>query len=284
MSCNLICLICESKNTYFKTNYNLQQMQFLPFIIKSTIDHLLPVAKERLITYIKLNFNKININCRNDMFLFENVKRNIDKYQNEIENSTPSSPSPSSSLVNTLNYRENTLSTYFKLSLQISDPIIIKNCISKYNFSINNQNYTKGCSLRYFWSSWQKNILKVQNSDIQTDSNLINSSVLSNIIKLNNQHDMDFFYICFAKIIQLSELNKFDCAQKLIKACENIYNTSTKYSKMFTNLLLFFNINKYLNEFNSHKTNENTKKSQDQILKSCKSYLNETKKDSGNSK
>ena len=202
-----------------------------------------------------------------------------------IDNNTPSSPPPTSSLVNTLNYRDNTSITYAKLSLQTADAIVIKNCISKYNFSINNHNSAKNVSsLRYFWPDWQKLTLKLQTLNTSLDMQLINSSVISSLIKTNSPNDMDFFFICYAKIIQLIEIKKFDSANKLVKACESIMNSNAKSSKIVTNQMLYMNINKYLNEFGSinNKTDENLIKNREQIIKSCKSFLIDVKRDPGN--
>ena len=104
-------------------------------------------------------------------------------------------------------------------------------------------------------------------------------------MKSNSPNDMDFFYICYAKLIQLIELKKFDCANRLYRAFESILNNNSKYSKIIMNQVLYLSINKYLSEYdsiNSPKINEIITKNKEQIVKNCKSYLIEAKKDNGN--
>ena len=290
----MACFISESNDFYFRKKYNLERLEYFSKVLSNTVESLAFLSRQRLINFVKLYFEKLNKKCQNELsanpyfaFVCQSSKIScVNPEEGTIDNNTPSSPPPTSSLINTLNYRDNNLITYAKLSLQTCDAIVIKNCISKYNFSINSQNASKNSSsMRHFWPNWQKIILKLQNMNIPIELQLINSSVIGNLVKSNSPNDMDFFYICYAKLIQLIELKKFDCANRLYRAFESILNNNSKYSKIIMNQVLYLSINKYLSEYdsiNSPKINEIITKNKEQIVKNCKSYLIEAKKDNGN--
>jgi ribosomal protein S19E (S16A) len=287
----VVYLISESNDFNFSEAYNFEQLHYFSEVVNNTIEHLPFLSRQRIITFVKLNFENLSKKCRKELssnhhfsFLCEidKSKNEVSSEQETLDNTTPSSPPPTSSLINTLNYRDNTLITYAKLSLQTCDAIVIKNCISKYNFSINSQNTTKNTSsMRYFWPDWQKVTLKLQNLNIPIETQLINSTVISSLVKSNSPNDMDFFFISYAKVIQLIELKKFDCANRLIKAFESVLNNNAKSSKTIMNQILYLSINKFLSEFDSIGLDESLAKNKEQILKNCRSFLIETKKDNG---
>ena len=176
--------------------------------------------------------------------------------------------------------------TFAKQSLQTSDPVVIKNCVSKYNFnaSLNNQNSSSN-GLRYFWSKWHKFAMALSNPG---DSNpIIDQAFLNTLIKTNSINDMDYFYICYAKANELIYLKKYNSAFNLVKSYENILNTNAKMNKLIVNQMLYLNTCKFLNEYEYagntvRKANEKLQLNQEQILKSCKNYLLAAKSDPGN--
>ena len=96
------------------------------------------------------------------------------------------------------------------MSLQTCDTIALKNCISKYNFSITNNNQALNTnSLRFFWSSWlnyYSRVDEVRAAIDPTSSNVISSAYISSLLKSNNINDLDFFFICYLKTSELINL------------------------------------------------------------------------------
>lgn len=91
--------------------------------------------------------------------------------------------------------------SFVKLSLQTCDPIMLKNCISKYNMSLTGSQP----SLRHFWPKWQQNVSRHISSNNEPNNSLINATYL----KLTNVNDMDYFFITFAKINQLIQIKVY---------------------------------------------------------------------------
>ncbi len=108
-SCNLIRLVSES--SYFsKLSYPLDKLKYLAQVISSAYESLQPSLKAHLFSFIQLNFVKFNITNRKELskiklfnFPAGSNKRKETSSESMVD-STPSSPPPSSSLVNTLNY------------------------------------------------------------------------------------------------------------------------------------------------------------------------------------
>jgi integrator complex subunit 8 len=175
-----------------------------------------------------------------------------------------------------MNLRDNGLITYAKHSLQTCDPVVIKNCISKYNLSVNqSQNPLPTlATLRYFWPQWDKAASKILSP--KDGQQLINASTLGQLIKTSSPNDMDFFFICYAKVIQLCDVKKFECATKLLRLINVKLN-----SKIITNLMLYLSIHKYLSQdfdFNNNNNTNNTT-NQETLVKMCKTFLLDSKKD-----
>ncbi len=108
-SCNLIRLVSES--FYFsKYLYNFEKLKYLAQVINSTYENLPQSFKAHLYSFVNLNYFKFNLQSRKELsktahfnFPAESNKRKETSSESFVD-STPSSPPPSSSLVNTLNY------------------------------------------------------------------------------------------------------------------------------------------------------------------------------------
>jgi hypothetical protein len=99
---------------------------------------------------------------------------------------------------------DNDVLTYAKLSLQTCDIIALKNCISKYNFNITNNNQELNSnSLRFFWPSWLNDVLFINNFQ---SNEIISMKFISNLLKSSNLNDYDYFFICYAKINELIKI------------------------------------------------------------------------------
>ena len=103
---------------------------------------------------------------------------------------------------------DNDVLTYAKLSLQTCDIIALKNCISKYNFNITNNNQELNSnSLRFFWPSWQMDVSFINN--VQTNE-IVNVKFISSLLKTSNLNDYDYFFISYAKINELIKIKVND--------------------------------------------------------------------------
>ncbi|CAF0894283.1 unnamed protein product [Brachionus calyciflorus] len=287
VSCsNLIRTVLNECSFYL--NYKLDTLESISEVVGDLIDDLSQQSRKNLLLFIDVNFRKFNrknqVALKNIMVKYKinnlsdiEIKMDIDE-QKFVE-STPSSPPLSSINVNT--FKENSLLAYAKLSIQTSDPMILKNCINKYNLN-------SKTGLRFFWPKWQSFANELNNV-------VSNSNYMTNSYKLNNVNDADYFYICYAKIQQLIGLNKFSSALKLYKSYENSYNQSQKVAKFIRNQYLYLLIRNFIYNFDYSNVRDDQltymcrleikKKStipinQDEIIKYCRSFFDNCKHDS----
>lgn len=272
--------------------------------------------KSNLISWVHLNMKKFNPQCRAELLKsvrLLNVGHSVVSASNNTvsktndqdvtmydSNDTPSSPpaSPSdisvfsssikyffllltSFIVNYLNYgikkkETNSNLSYAKLALQTSDPIILKNCINKFNTTQTTD------SLRYFWPKWHSYASKL----VSSLGNELNLTLLSmNAFKMNNFNDMDYFYVTYAKINQLIQIRKFECALKLYNAYEATFNSNAKIVRLLSNQYLYLNIQRFLTvgyyACNVNNRSNNKYLNTDSLLKSCRNFLASCKNDTG---
>lgn len=199
--------------------------------------------------------------------------------------------------------------TFARLALQTCDPIILKNCVNKYNsfLGANNQP-TCTTSLRSFWPKWQihaSKLTKIFNNQVTPNtinssyndlitSNLIVSAYLTTSLKLTTLNDMDFFYISYAKINHLISIGKFDAAQRLLQSHASVLLASVKSSnKHVENQQLYWNIQHFLaymevsessmgggsrrqqqeQQFVQKNTFNFKSLNQEQLIKACKTFM-----------
>ena len=96
-----------------------------------------------------------------------------------------------------------------KLSLQTCDLIELKNLIDLYSMTNPEQ------TLKSFWFKWPKDVLKLfQLSEGSIDeSSFANEKFLANLFQLSVPSDINFYYICLAKLSELIE-TKVSLSQK----------------------------------------------------------------------
>ncbi len=211
--------------------------------------------------------------------------------------------------------------TYAKLTLQTCDPIVLKNCINKFNYALaaNNTNSQTNASLRYFWPRWQTQVSRLTTifnttttsggtgtgqSSVSSVSgsytDLINSNVivpayLNSSLKLNTINDMDFFYVCYAKVNCLAGEGRFELASRLIKSYESLLpSASAKSSKLVQNQQLYVSVMRFLRYMDPNEAwLGNAKRQQQQqhfnykhlgqelLVKNCKNFLVTCKSEPG---
>jgi hypothetical protein len=110
-SCNLIRLVSESF-FFSKYLYNFEKLKYLAQVVNSTYENLPYNFKMHLYSFVNLNYIKFNLQSRKELsknthfnFPVESNKRKETNSESVVDN-TPSSPPPSSSLINTLNYSQ----------------------------------------------------------------------------------------------------------------------------------------------------------------------------------
>jgi hypothetical protein len=301
---NLLQSIAHSN--YFRSQ-NLADLRHLPKILERCFDSLSTTGKANIKAFLHLNQKRLD---RQSLEILKSIKgldvqidaNNETSSTDEemVSDSTPSSPPPSSSIVNNLNNSktrsnklsklialnifflfigENTNLSYAKLSLQTCDPIILKNCITKYNFIQSNKNISAN-GLRYFWPKWHKLLGNLYSSNQEAANLIITSTFLNTLLKTNSVNEMDFFFIASAKLIELVMAKKFDCVTKLMSSMEESLSSSVKSTKFFSNIQLYVNIWMHLNQMNILKSDSQQKlTNQDQLIKGCKSVLLSFKND-----
>lgn len=162
------------------------------------------------------------------------------------------------------------------MSLQTCDPLVLKNCIIGYN------RISSKLGLRFFWPKWHLFANQLNNI-------VSNANYMANSYKFNNTNDADYFYICYAKIQQLISLNRFSDALKLYRSYENSSSLGQKISKFIRNQYLYLIIRFYLFNYDYSYIKEDKIEyaknilpaSQDEILKSCRTFFDSSKNDPG---
>lgn len=171
---------------------------------------------------------------------------------------------------------DDSLLKFAVLSLQTCDPLVLKNCINRYN------QISAKLGLRFFWPKWQLYANELNNI-------VSNANYMANSYKFANTNDADYFYICYAKIQQLISLNKFSDALKLNRSFENSNSGSQKVSKFIRNQYLYLMIRNYMFNYDyscvKEDRFESPKKyfSQEEILKCCRTFFDHSKNDPGKS-
>jgi hypothetical protein len=173
---------------------------------------------------------------------------------------------------------ENTNLSYAKLSLQTCDPIILKNCITKYNFIEASKNNSAN-GLRYFWPKWHQLLANLYSSNQEAANLIITSTFLNTLLKTSSTNEMDFFFIASAKLIELVMAKKFDCVAKLMSSMDESLSASVRNAKFFSNIQLYVNIWTHLNQMNMLNDSQQKVTNQEQIVKACKSVLLSFKND-----
>lgn len=154
--------------------------------------------------------------------------------------------------------------------------MVLKDCINGYN------RISPKLGLRFFWPKWQ--LFANELNNVVSLANYINNSY-----KFNNTNDVDYFYICYAKIQQLIYFNRFSDALKLYASYEDSNNLGQKASKFIRNQYIYLMIRFYLFNYDFSYVKEHKidsvknicQPNQDEILISCRTFFDSLKNDPG---